>query len=273
MRERKLPLYGKALLEDRVLTNGITISIVDNRLSSALVFEADADWEVDFRRQLEDYALGSQYILNSIDGPRPNSPFGDDWDLLWLGHCSSRIDITDNLRFIIANDPTVTPPNHRTNYGGIPDMSSYDKTTRIIYATQGGTCMYAYALSYRGAQKILFHLSMSSYSKPIDYGISGMFGGKDRNFKCIGIFPHKVDSYRGPGSASRDSDIATFPDQVRKNGFSFNIVHSTRLNVGHLINEEKGQIQNQWAKETQPLIGPVRLGWEKVQHSIRGSNR
>lgn len=172
-----------------MLTNGITISLVDNRLSSALVFETDADWEVDFRRQLEDYALGSQYILNSIDGPTPNSPFGDDWDLLWLGHCSSRIDITDNCRFIIANDPTVTPPNHRTNYGGIPDMSSYCNTTRIMYPTQRGTCLYAYTLSYRGAQKILSNLSMSSYSKPIDYGTSGMCGDKDRDCKCTGIFP------------------------------------------------------------------------------------
>jgi hypothetical protein len=130
-------------------------SIVNHKLSSALVFEDDADWDVDFRRQLEDYALGSQYILDSIDGPVPHSPYGDDWDLLWLGHCASGVAKDDNRRFVIRNDPTVPPPKYRTNYGNTPDMSSYENTTRIVFANTGGVCLYAYALSYRGAQKVL----------------------------------------------------------------------------------------------------------------------
>ena len=215
---------------------------------------------MDFRRQLEDYALGSQYILNSINGPTPHSPYGDGWDLLWLGHCASVIDENDSRRFVIRNDPTVPPPKHRTNYAKFPDMSMYDNTTRIVFANTGGVCLYAYALSYQGAQKILFHLSMSPFARPIDYGISTMCKRKD--FKCIGIFPQIVDSHRSAGSAEKESDIVNRTGGFRQKGFSFNIVHSTRLNVGHLINKEMDQIENQWESEMQPLKGPVKLSWE-----------
>lgn len=220
---------------------------------------------MDFRNQLENFALGSQYILNSIDGPTPHSPYGDDWDLLWLGHCASRIDENDNRRFVIENDPTVTPPKHRTNYGNIPDMSHYDNTTRIVYAATGGVCLYSYALSYRGAQKVLFKLSMSLYSSPVDFGIHDLCKSKKNNFKCVSVFPQIVDVHRGPGTALKDSDISGQKnDVIRKKGFSFNIVHSTRLNVGHLIDKEMDQIENQWAQEMEPLEGPVRLRVETV---------
>ena len=223
---------------------------------------------MDFRRQLENFALGSQYILNSIDGPTPHSPYGDDWDLLWLGHCASRIDEADNRRFIIENDPTVTPPKHRVNFGNFPDMSPYDNTTRIVYAATGGVCLYSYALSYRGAQKILFHLSMSLYSRPVDFGIGDLCKQKERNFKCISVFPQMVDSHRGAGTSLKDSDIShTQKDEIRPKGFSFNIVHSTRLNVDHLIDKKMDEIENQWAKEMEPLQGPIRLSLETIDSS------
>lgn len=215
-----------------------------------------------FRRQLEDYALGSQHILNSINGPTPHSPYGDGWDLLWLGHCASAIDKDDRRRFVIKNDPTVTPPKHRTNFGLVPDMSRYDNTTRIMFANKGGVCLYAYALSYRGAQKVLSHLSMSLYASPVDFGISDMC--KRKNFKCVGIFPQIVDCHRGPGNSTKDSDISRAPAVVRTRGFSYNIVHSTRLNVDHLIDQEMDQIENQWQNEMTPLEGPVELSWEEI---------
>lgn len=40
-------------------------SILDNRLSSALIIEDDADWDVNLKTQLTRFALGSRYILNA----------------------------------------------------------------------------------------------------------------------------------------------------------------------------------------------------------------
>ncbi|KAL8647996.1 MAG: hypothetical protein Q9210_005233 [Variospora velana] len=238
-------------------------TIVNNRLSSALIFEDDADWDVSFRMQLLRFATGSQWLLDTPPGSTPHSPYGDDWDLLWLGHCALAPIKTDPRRVVLENDPSTTPFKHRFNMGEIPDMTIYDNTTRVVYASDGGTCLYAYALSYRGAKKILFHLSMSYYHQPVDFGIHDMCNDHSRNFRCIGVFPQMVDSHRGAGSSSKDSDISTAEEQDRKKGFSYNIVRSTRLNVGHLISGEMDKIESQWPGEVPEMEGGVKISFRE----------
>ncbi|KAL9017791.1 MAG: hypothetical protein Q9185_004880 [Variospora sp. 1 TL-2023] len=242
------------------------VGIVNNRLSSALIFEDDADWDVSFRMQLLRFATGSQWLLDTPPGSTPHSPYGDDWDLLWLGHCALAPIETDSRRVVLENDPSTTPFKYRFNMGAIPDMTIYDNTTRVVYASDGGTCLYAYALSYRGAQKILFHLSMSYYHQPVDFGIHDMCHDHSRNFRCIGVFPQMVDSHRGAGSSSKDSDISKGQEQDRKKGFSYNIVRSTRLNVGHLISGEMDKIESQWPGEVPEMEGGVKISFrEKLE--------
>ncbi|KAI4283599.1 MAG: hypothetical protein L6R35_005113 [Caloplaca aegaea] len=238
-------------------------TIVNNRLSSALIFEDDSDWDVSFRMQLLRFATGSQWLLDTPPGSTPHSPYGDDWDLLWLGHCALAPIETDSRRVVLENDPSTTPFKHRFNLGAIPDMTIYDNTTRVVYASDGGTCLYAYALSYRGAQKILFHLSMSYYHQPVDFGIHDMCHDHSRNFRCIGVFPQMVDSHRGAGSSSKDSDISKGEEQDRKKGFSYNIVRSTRLNVGHLISGEMDKIESQWPGEVPEMEGGVKISFRE----------
>ncbi|KAL8949524.1 MAG: hypothetical protein Q9222_004381 [Ikaeria aurantiellina] len=240
-------------------------SIVNNRLSSALIFEDDADWDVSFRSQLENFALGSQWLLNTPAGQTPHSPYGDDWDLLWLGHCACAPTDGDQRRVLFENDPATTPFIHRFNLGTIPDMTHYDNTTRIMYASSGGTCLYAYALSYRGAQKVLFHLSMSYYNRPVDFGIHALCRDHEKyDFRCIGIFPQLVDSHRGAGSSSKDSDISHGPEQDRKKGFSYNIVRSTRLNVAHLLAGDLENVESQWPGEVPELEGEVKVSFRET---------
>ncbi|KAI4157457.1 MAG: hypothetical protein LQ342_008267 [Letrouitia transgressa] len=239
-------------------------SIVDNRLSSALAFEDDADWDTSFRAQLLNYALGSQWLLRTPADTVPHSPYGNDWDLLWLGHCASQPVPGDQRRVIFENDPGTTPVKYRFNLGGTPDMSHYANTTRIMYAAEGGTCLYAYALSYRGAQKVLFHLSMSYYHRPVDFGIHEMCHDQSRNFRCIGVFPQMVDSHRGAGNSSKDSDISKGQEQDRKKGFSYNIVHSTRLNAARMIDGATDQeMESQWPGEVPEMDEDVKISFRE----------
>ena len=62
-------------------------SILDNNLSSALIVEDDADWDVSLKSQLTQPALGSRHVLNAST-TEPVFPYGDGWDMLWLGHCA-----------------------------------------------------------------------------------------------------------------------------------------------------------------------------------------
>ncbi|KAL8714207.1 MAG: hypothetical protein Q9220_001936 [cf. Caloplaca sp. 1 TL-2023] len=236
-------------------------SIVNNRLSSALIFEDDADWDISFRSQLENFALGSQWLLNTPAGQTPHSPYGDDWDFLWLGHCAWAPTDGDQRRALFENDPSTTPFVHRFDLGAIPDMTYYDNTTRIMFASSGGTCLYAYALSYLGPQKVLFHLSMSHYHWLVDFGIHDLCHDREKYaFRCIGIFPQLVDSHRGAGSSLKDSDIS----KDRKKGFSYNIVRSTRLSVAHLVAGDSENVDSQWPGEVPELQGGVKVNFRET---------
>lgn len=237
--------------------------IIEKQISTALVIEDDADWDVGFRLQLENFAVGSQFLSGTPASHVPRSPYGDDWDMLWLGHCANQPFPGDERRVLVENDPTVTPYVHRTNFAAVPDMTRYDNTTRIIYPSNGGTCTYAYALSYRGAQKVLFHLSMNLYASPVDWGLHDMCDHPERGFKCISVFPQLVDTHRSAGTEAKDSDIGRpgLEPQVRHKGMSFNIVHSTRLNVPHLIANEMDKIESQWPGEIPELSGPVKTSF------------
>lgn len=232
------------------------LAIVRNRLSSAIVFEDDADWDIDFKSQLEYFAAGSRYLSDSISSSKPHSPYGDDWDLLWPGHCAIGYHKEDSRRFLIDNDPAVPPPNHRVTFGNKPDMSAYDNSTRVVFRAGGGVCVYSYALSFRGAQKLLHHENSRTEYKPFDLSMDGLCRNNP-DFKCIGIFPQIIDSHKAAGAVNRDSDIGEIKgSEQRKTGYTFNIVRSVRINLGTLINGKWDAPKLQWNDQPK-LEGPI----------------
>ena len=139
-------------------------SILDNNLSSGLILEDDADWDVSLKTQLTQFALGSRHILNTPTSSEPLSPYGDGWDMLWLGHCAQDNPPAPVPRFIIANDTTVRPAGFRLHMWNPEPTLLYDlphnRTTRVVYRSTGGMCAYAYALSYTGARKYIPELNL-----------------------------------------------------------------------------------------------------------------
>ena len=251
----------------------LVFRIVSKRLSTAIIIEDDADWDLNIRSTMEYLALGSQTLLDTPEDVPPHSPYGDGWDLIWFGHCASSTIKGDDRRFIMRNDPNVPSRQHRTNYGEIPDMSAYDDNTRIMFFTAGNTCTYSYALSYHGAAKILKYLSIDIFNKPIDYGLREMCEKKDRGFKCISVFPQIFGEHKPAGANGRDSDIDDRNlTNVRTKGYTHNTVHSTRLNLEHLIDGRMDLLENQYGEDPQltgPLIAEYRtgVGEEQVQPS------
>ncbi|KAI4210437.1 MAG: hypothetical protein LQ351_006729 [Letrouitia transgressa] len=227
--------------------------IVTDKISTALVLEDDADWDVSLKDQLMDFATGARYISGTTSTPR--SPYGDDWDLLWLGHCSAQQIDSDKRHFVIHNDPTVPPPAHRVNYNAVPDLTKmgYDNSTRIVFRANNGVCLYSYALSYRGARKMLRWQAKIKKFEPIDIGV-GHQCRDDPDFKCVAVYPQLIDTHKGPGRKSRDSDIGAFnPTDIREKGFTPNIMQSTRLNLDNLIKGEDVQMEQQWPEDVPQL--------------------
>jgi hypothetical protein len=259
------PTVGRVHASGNAQLTPSAVSIVSQNLGSGLVIEDDADWSIYLKDQLEHVAVGSQYISSTEDTPVPFSPYGDDWDMLWLGHCGSTFPKERHRRFVVENDPTVPPPQHRSN-NNVPDFAAagYDNTTRVVYVAGGGLCTQSYALSLRGARKILLHYTTRLGFAPIDLGLHRLCNEHILDFKCVAVFPQLWGSHRSAGYTSRDSDInsnGALKGDIREKGMTFNIVHSVRLNAEQIIVNGVKAVTSQW-DDVPRLKDPIRTRFD-----------
>ncbi|KAK4208999.1 hypothetical protein QBC37DRAFT_391587 [Rhypophila decipiens] len=126
-----------------------------------------------------------------------SSPYGDDWDVLWLGHCGTEFPTKSKsepkakpksppptrpntgytpktnpeqvplplLRVTIPNDITVPQPQHlKPHPFALPDPlgEEYPPHTRIVHASSATICTQAYAVSQQGARKLLHQFGLLS---------------------------------------------------------------------------------------------------------------
>ncbi|KAH8646647.1 hypothetical protein BX600DRAFT_153957 [Xylariales sp. PMI_506] len=219
--------------------------IVEENLESALIMEDDMDWDVRLRAQLEEVAKGARMVLPS--GSRPSSPYGDGWDILWLGHCGEVFpeDLPENTgkpvfpKYTIHNDVTVPPLSKIT---GLVDFKKYPEHTRWVHIAAAPICTFAYALSQQGARKVLYDLSVDHLVGPFDNALAGFCrDGASRNHdglqgQCITVTPPVFFHHKAKGLLSGDSDIQKVDNgKIREKGTTENIVWSARNNLKNML--------------------------------------
>ena len=234
--------------------------------------EDDSDWDVSLKDRMVDFGYGSRHFsMQTSGGQSCQAPYGDNWDMLWLGHCSidesssadfqntsdhsADIQTIPQQRYLLENDASVPTPERRHNFATIPDLSSYSNTTRAIFRAKSGICLYAYALSYSGAQKMLRAQAARKTWAPIDIGLGDMCKDATDPFNCIGVFPQLIDSHKMAGSWDRDSNIGIFShDEVREHAYTANIIHPLRLNLDKILRGEA--LFRQWAEDPEIVAEP-----------------
>ncbi|RAH46906.1 uncharacterized protein BO95DRAFT_481398 [Aspergillus brunneoviolaceus CBS 621.78] len=216
--------------------------IVQGRLGSAIIMEDDVDWDVTLQTQLQSYALAVRALQGS-DGNSTGSPYGDDWDVLWLGHCGLSCK-TELPVFLSHQDSTVLPPHHFLPYWRDPPPIDRPDHTRLVCSVGDAVCSLVYAVSYFGAQKILAALSVSpgQLAEQIDIGAQfdvslGRMCGHGY-LRCFGAYPSLTGGYQPAGSFSKTSDIHDQDDSVH-GAYSFGVMYSTMLNVNRLLSGER----------------------------------
>ena len=155
------------------------------------------------------------------------------------------------LRF--PEDPTVPSVRHRETWSGPLDSWKEqfpEDSTRFIYRAEAGCCTFGYAITNKGARKILTALSIEHIEAPVDNAMSELCGGiGDRQrIDCFAPFPNLIGTYRPAGPAYRDSDIATTGDQTIHEEQAYNLVYSTRRNIHRLVASER-TVFSQWGEE------------------------
>jgi hypothetical protein len=268
---------------------------VEQNLGSALILEDDIDWDIRLKSQLQTFALASQALLSDVTtsapktksgqseeeialqnsfplkslpfSPRPSlSPYGDDWDILWLGHCGTAFRASSPLsRILIPSDSTVPSPKHlKPHPFAYQDSYSilYPPHTRVIHHPSGSSCSLAYALSQRGARKLLYEFGVKTFDKQIDFmlgdfcdrygvlnstssckerGTCGLGRGESEGV-CVTVQP-PLFSHHWPEGGSSDI-YATGGGFVTMVGTLY-VRWSTRLNLGRLVRGSREFI-DQW---------------------------
>lgn len=265
--------------------------IVREGLGSALVLEDDVDWDVNIVAQLQQFANASIELLQKLNSRQHNettlvcsdSPYGEGWDILWLGHCGGWIPPAEFNQYnsIISSDSTVPPPiaiqdmlnGVRADSGPCAAHAGRDPThmacksprllphQRIVQIKSSPICSFAYALSQKGARKALLHLggsalpdikaSFDTMLTEVCRGEKDVFGGEET--KCLTVSPPYFVHHRARGAASGDSDITPLQgDETqgsREIGFTKGVVFSTRLNARNLIEGREAESQYIWIDE------------------------
>lgn len=227
--------------------------MVKEGIPSALIMEDDADWDVLLKSQLVEFAHGTRYLQDSEKKPT-NSPYGDDWDLLWLGHCGTRNrEEEDQKYYVIHDDPTAVSqkiwgyPRRQPNLTP-SSLGGVGNHTRVVYEPVRGLCMFGYALSLRGAQKLLYHQALAGKAAVSDRALQRICNDRFMGFKCLAPYPTLIGSHKGAGSTSKDSDREDTTKALggfREKAETGQIVYSTRLNLDRLM---AGQtlVESQW---------------------------
>ncbi|TRX96439.1 hypothetical protein FHL15_002711 [Xylaria flabelliformis] len=219
--------------------------IVEEDLESALIIEDDMDWDVRLKTQLKEVAKGARHFMPP--GKTSSSPYGDSWDVLWLGHCGEVFpeQLPENEgkpehpKYTILNDQTLPPPGKLT---GLVDFASHPAFTRWVHVSGGPICSFAYALSQSGARKVLFDLSIDHLGGAFDNALAafcrdGASGNLDGlRAKCLSVTPPVFFHHRAKGRLSSDSDIQGFTNtDVREKGTTENIMWSARNNLRNMM--------------------------------------
>ena len=217
--------------------------MVSRNVASTLIFEDDADWDVSLKSQLVQVARGSQWLLDTeaVQTSRPalefNSPYGTGWDLIWLGHCLGGPPPRDPRRFVISQDPSAEPDPGNSIFEPWVSADPPDLHPRFIARMHDGVGTAAYAVSFQGARKILYHMSMMPYDEPVDLGYNAMCKDRISGFTCIAPFPMIIGTYRPTGPRFRHSDIETPDDEVLQ-AHSEHMAFSTKMNIDRLLGGE-----------------------------------
>ncbi|KAI0144529.1 hypothetical protein GGR57DRAFT_481772 [Xylariaceae sp. FL1272] len=251
--------------------------VVRRNLSSALIMEDDGDWDVRIRDQLQNFALASYALTQPLVNPDEdkyadityptssndtimsvpdldfrnlpttvapiNSPYGDEWDVLWLGHCGMRFPFAD--KHVIPKGRVAhfdeTVPERRylwtiTNPNDLKDQ--YLDHVRVTHHVQEGRCSLAYAITQKSARKLLYEVGMKDSTDPFDIMLSWFCEGTGRPNRgyhnCLTATPSPFQIHLTAGPKSYASDIADHGEGNQGDGTTM-VRTSVKMNAAALM--------------------------------------
>lgn len=114
-----------------------------------------------------------------------SSPYGDNWDILWIGHCGS-YPVRNSGRVYHFDDPTVPPEDREFTFTGKSSQAQHLRGTRAVFEFESTLCTSAYAISHKGAVKMRKYLEESNLN--IDVRMERLCNNEP-SLTCLGVWP------------------------------------------------------------------------------------
>lgn len=200
-------------------------TIVEQRITTALVLEDDVDWDVRVKAAMQRLqapllALQHALALHTADGqPSSTAPA---WDIVRLGTCldpahteeSHRANVSlENPPFVVYTDETATGRKH-TSYEHAVTLDSYQVPLeerggyRIVQQSNYPVCLHAYGLTQRGAAKLLYLTSKGFIDDANDLTVARLTQRGLLNSYTVlpSLFGQwKVEGWRGNSDIKREA--------------------------------------------------------------------
>lgn len=263
-------------------------------MDSALIIEDDADWDVRIHDQMYDFAETTRVLTQPLEGSSKSyadpsfldhgqggqpeafvfgqlprtvtpkvSPYGDNWDVLWIGHCGTEapnINLSDKEkagksrflprgRVIHYNDETV-PQNHHLHMmeQEFDPREIYPDHTRTTHHVMGQICSLVYAVSQRGARRILYEMGVNKFDGPYDIMMRDIcegVNGRPSDAVCLSVEPGIFNHHRPVGPSAYHSDISEHLSPPVEVAFTENIRYSARLALSKFVTGDT-ELEDQW---------------------------
>lgn len=235
--------------------------------------EDDADWDIRIREQLQDFALSahaltqplshdpssyadptyptpknrdspmSELLFDHLPGTVPPkfSPYGDNWDFLWVGHCGMRLpskfvpngDKIPKGRVVRYGDVTVPQMQHLHMVSSVNDLKEeYEHHTRVVSHVQDGICSLGYAITQAGARKLLYSIGLRDVDDGYDILLRQYCEGSNGRayHNCLTALPSLFHHHRSEGLLAAESDISDHGKGYQKKAHTDVVRWSTRMN-------------------------------------------
>ena len=247
--------------------------MIADRVGSALVVESDADWDMRIHDIMKEVAQGAQTLIdwpfhptNETDPrfgePFEPSPYGENWDIIWIGHCGSSHH-GYGRRWMI-NDTSVPPEDKEYTFASKPQDEQHRPGTRMVFEIGGTVCSTGYAISYAGAVKLVEYFKEAQDN--LDLKLMALCDSKT-DLVCLGVWPQVITAAASHSNIDHpDGEIATGVDPAADNKVVAlpgpGIQYSARVNAK--IVRKYGHSREHWHPEWKTTWAMVRDEWTEV---------
>ncbi|RDW76899.1 uncharacterized protein DSM5745_06891 [Aspergillus mulundensis] len=204
--------------------------VVQSDFETSLIVEDDVDWDVSIKEQMVGVAEAVRRLTKTKDENVETTPYGQSWDVLWVGLCAETWD--HDFETVFIDDETVISAEQYVGLGKAP-VDRLPEGRRAVFYSGAPICTFAYALTKAGARNVLLDVGAG---KDEAFDISLMNGCRERNLTCISVLPelfrHYIPSEKVGGSslvnAKGDDSNTTVEEEM---GHTENILQSARCHA------------------------------------------